>query len=201
MFKNKRIIQTLTLLLLLTLGFSGCKSKFEKLRASNDTARKYQEAIRLYNDGKYNKALVLFDDLVKRFRGRPEAEDLNYYFAFTNYKLRDYTTARYQFKNFTDTYPGSPRAEECLFMAAYCYYLESPVYSLDQDNTLKAIEALHLYINVIANIDRAEEAAGLIADLSGKLERTSLQNAKIYQVIGDNKAAVIAIVNSLCAFP
>ena len=201
MFKNKRIIQTLTLLLLLTLGFSGCKSKFEKLRASNDTARKYQEAIRLYNDGKYNKALVLFDDLVKRFRGRPEAEDLNYYFAFTNYKLRDYTTARYQFKTFTDTYPGSPRAEECRFMAAYCYYLESPVYSLDQDNTLKAIEALQLFINIYPDSERAEEAAGLIADLRGKLERKSFENSKIYLDIGDYMAAVIAIDNSLRDYP
>src|SRR5690606_19390086 len=102
MFKNKRIVQMLAIMLISLIGLSGCKSKFEKLRASNDTARQYQEAIRLYNAKKYNKALILFDDLVKKFRGRPEAEDLNYYFAFTNYHLKDYTTARYQFRNFTD---------------------------------------------------------------------------------------------------
>lgn len=201
MFKNKRIIQTLAILLLVAIGFSGCKSKFEKLRAGNDTARKYQEAIRLYNNGKYTKALVLFDDLVKLYRGRPEAEDLNYYFAFTNYKLGDYTTARYNFKSFTDTYPGSPRAEECRYMGAYCYYLESPVYSLDQDNTLKAIEALQLFINIYPESDRAEEASGLINTLRDKLERKSYENAKLYLDIEDYLAAVIAFDNSLRDYP
>ena len=201
MFKNKRIVQMLAILLLAVMGMSGCKSKFEKLRASNDTARKYQEAIKLYNNKKYSKALILFDDLVKKYRGRPEAEDLNYYFAFTNYKLRDYTTARYQFKNFTDTYPNSSRAEECRYMGAYCYYLESPVYSLDQDNTLKAIEALQLFINIYPESERATEAADLITDLRGKLERKSYENAKIYLDIGDYLAAVIAFDNSLRDFP
>lgn len=201
MFKNKRIVQMIAILLFAVMGMSGCKSKFEKLRASNDTARKYQEAIKLYNNKKYSKALILFDDLVKRYRGRPEAEDLNYYFAFTNYQLKDYTTARFQFKNFTDTYPNSPRAEECRFMGAYCYYLESPVYSLDQDNTLKAIEALQLFINIYPDSERAEEAANLIADLRGKLERKSYENSKIYLDIGDYLAAVLAFDISLRDYP
>jgi len=201
MFKNKRIIQTLAMLLLVAAAFSGCKSRFEKLRASNDTGRKYQEAIRLYNNGKYNKALVLFDDLIKLYRGRQEAEDLNYYYAFTNYKLGDYTTARYQFKSFTDTYPGSPKAEECRYMAAYCYYLESPHYSLDQDNTLKAIESLQLFLNIYPESDRAEEAAGYISDLRDKLERKSYENAKLYLNMGDYLAAVIAFENSLRDYP
>ena len=191
----------LAIMLISLIGLSGCKSKFEKLRASNDTARQYQEAIRLYNAKKYNKALILFDDLVKKFRGRPEAEDLNYYFAFTNYHLKDYTTARYQFRNFTDTYPNSPRAEECRYMAAYCYYLESPVYSLDQANTLKAIESLQLFINIYPESERAEEAAKLIDDLRGRLERKSYENSKIYLDIGDYLAAVIAFDNSLRDFP
>ena len=201
MFKNKRIVQMIAILLISVIGISGCKSKFEKLRASNDTARQYQEAIRLYNAKKYSKALILFDDLVKKFRGRPEAEDLNYYFAFTNYHLRDYTTARYQFKNFTDTYPNSPRAEECRYMSAYCYYLESPVYSLDQANTLKAIESLQLFINIYPESDRAEEASKLIDDLRGRLERKSYENSKMYLDIGDYLAAVIAFDNSLRDFP
>lgn len=201
MFKNKRIVQTLAILMLAVVGFSGCKSKFEKLRASNDTGRKYQEAIRYYNEGKFPKALVLFDDLVQRYRGRPEAEDLNYYFAYTNFQLKDYTTARYQFQSFAEMYPGSQRAEECRYMAAYCYYLESPVYSLDQSNTLKAIEALQLFINIYPESERAEEAANLIDNLRAKLERKSYENSKIYLDIGDYLAAVIAFDNSLRDYP
>ena len=86
MFKNKSLA-ILSLFILFTVVFTGCKSKFEKLRASTDVAKKYQEAIRLYNNKDYSKALVLFDDLVQRYRGRSESEDLYYYYAYTNYKL------------------------------------------------------------------------------------------------------------------
>jgi outer membrane protein assembly factor BamD len=201
MFKNKRIIRVAVIMLLAVMGITGCKSKFEKLRASNDTARKYQEAIKLYNNKKYSKALILFDDLIQRFRGQAEAEDLYYYHAYTNYRLKDYLTARHQFMTFVNTYPNSARAEECRFMSAYCYYLEAPVYTLDQSNTQKAIESLQLFINLYPDSERAEEAAGLIDELRDRLERKSYENAKLYLDIGDYQSAVIAFENSLRDYP
>lgn len=200
MFKNKGLA-VLSLFILFTIVFTGCKSRFEKLRASTDVAKKYQEAIRLYNKKDYSKALILFDDLVQRYRGRAESEDLYYYYAYTNYQLKDYLSARYHFKTFADTYPSSPKAEECRFLAAYCYYLDSPNYSLDQDNTYKAIESLQLFINLYPKSERVAEASKLIADLRDKLERKSFENAKLFLDIGDYQAAVIAFKNSAKDFP
>jgi len=128
MFKNK-VLTLLSLFIIILIVFTSCKSRFEKLRASTDYAKKYQEAIRLYNKKDYSKALVLFDDLVQRYRGRAESEDLFYYYAYTNYKLKDYLSARYHFKTFSDTYPSSAKAEECRFLTAYCFYLDSPNFS------------------------------------------------------------------------
>jgi outer membrane protein assembly factor BamD len=199
MFKNKQIF-TYCFILLFTV-FAGCKSKFEKLQQSNNTSKKYQEALRLYNKGDYNKALVLFDGLLTAYRGRAEAEDLTYYHAYTNYKLKDYTTARYQFKVFADTYPNSPKAEESRFISAYCYYLESPKFTLDQDNTLRAIDAMQLFINLYPKSERVAEASKLIANLRDKLEMKSFANAKLFYDIGDYKSAVIAFKNSLRDFP
>ncbi|WP_353134654.1 outer membrane protein assembly factor BamD [Pseudopedobacter sp.] len=191
----------LGLILIIGLSITSCKSKFEKLRESSDTGRKYQEAIKLYNKKDYNKALTLFDDLVQRYRGRSEAEDLYYYYAYTNYKLKDYVSARYHFKTFADTYPSSPKAEECRFMTAYCMYLESPVYSLDQDNTYKAIESFQLFLNLYPQSERAAEASKLIESLRDKLEQKSFANAKLFLDIGDYQAAVIAFRNSIKDFP
>ena len=200
MFKNKSLT-ILSFILLITIVFTSCKSKFEKLRTSTDTARKYQEAIKLYNNKDYAKALILFDDLVQRYRGRAESEDLYYYYAYTNYKLKDFLSARYHFKTFADTYPSSPKAEECRFLAAYCYYLDSPNYSLDQDNTYKAIESLQLFINLYPKSDRVAEASKLILDLRDKLEQKSYENAKLFIDIGDYQSAVIAFKNSTRDFP
>jgi outer membrane protein assembly factor BamD len=180
---------------------ASCKSKYEKLKASNDNAKKYAEAIKLYNKKEYTKALGLFDGLVTRYRGYAEAEELFYDYAYTNYKLKDYTSARYHFKNFADTYPSSARAEECRFMSAYCYYLDSPIFSLDQDNTNKAIDALQLFINLYPKSDRVAEASKLIQNLRDKLEEKAYANAKLYLTISDYQAAVIAFGNVLRDFP
>ncbi len=203
MFKAKRLI---LLIFIASLGTAGCKSRFEKLKESNDVAKKYQEGIRLYNDKNYSKALILFEDLSQKYRGRAQAEDLNYYYAYTLYRLKDYTTARYQFKSFAETYPSSRNAEEARFMGAYCYYLESPIFSLDQINTYKAIDALQLFINLYPTSERATTAAKYIADLRGKLEEKAFENAKLYLTTGpanpDNyRAAVIAFKNAQRDFP
>jgi len=203
MFKVKHLI---ILVFVAALGIAGCKSRFEKLRASNDVAKKYQEALRLYNKRDYSKALVLFEDLSQKYRGRAEAEDLNYYYAYTLYRLSDYTTARYQFKSFAETYPASKNAEEARYMGAYCFYLESPNFSLDQENTYKAIDALQLFINLYPTSDRAAAAGKYIATLRGKLEDKAFENAKMYLTTGpsnvDNyRAAVIALKNAQRDYP
>lgn len=203
MFKVKHLI---ILVFVAALGIAGCKSRFEKLRASNDVAKKYQEAIRLYNKRDYSKALILFEELAQKYRGREQAEDLNYYYSYTLYRLQDYTTARYQFKSFADTYPASKNAEEARYMAAYCYYLESPNFSLDQENTLKAIDALQLFINLYPTSERAAAASKYIGTLRGKLEDKAFENAKMYLTTGpsnvDNyRAAVIALRNAQRDFP
>lgn len=200
MLKNKSLV-ILSFILLFTIVFTGCKSKFEKVRLSTDVAKKYQEGIRLYNKKDYAKALILFEDLTQRYRGRTEAEDLNYYYAYTNYKLKDFLSARYQFKNFAETYPSSAKAEECRFLVAYCYYLDSPNYSLDQSNTYKAIESLQFFINLYPKSERVAEASKLILDLRDKLELKSFENAKLFLDIEDYQAAVIAFRNSTKDFP
>ena len=203
MFINSRITAWIAGVFLVVM-VAGCKSRFEKLRASNNIAQKYQEALKYYNNKKYSKALILFDDLGQRYRGQAEAEDLYYYTAYTNYYLRDYTSARFHFKQFTDTYPNSARAEECRYMGAYCYFLESPKVGLDQEYTYRAIEALQLFINLYPDSERAQEAAGLIDELRDKLETKAFNNAKLYLDMGlqdDYRAAVIAFDNVLSQFP
>ena len=204
MFKIKHLlILSFTIII---LSISGCKSRFEKLRLSNDVSKKYQEGIRLYNKKDYSKALILFEGLAQKYRGTAEAEDLNYYYAFTLYRLKDYTTARFKFKEFADTYPNSKNAEECRYYGAYCYYLDSPESSLDQENTYKAIDALQLFINFYPKSERAVQAAQYIATLRDRLETKAFDNAKLYYDLGGYdityyKSAVVALKNAQVEFP
>ena len=195
MFLNRRIVILLVSLICLVF-VTGCKSKFEKLRASNNIAMKYQEAIKFYEKKKYTKALALFDDLMIKYRGQAEAEDLYYYTAYTNYRIKDYTSARYHFKQFAITYPNSPRAEECRFMSAYCYFVDSPRSTLDQENSRKAIDELQLFVNLYPDSERAKEASDLIQKLRDKLEIKAFENAKLYYKFLMFKSQYLFAVNS-----
>ena len=189
------------ILLALIFAVAGCKTKYEKLKASNDNAKKFQEGKRLYDKKEYSKALGLFETLLTRYRGQDGAVDLFYYNAYTNYRLKDYTAAAYHFKDFATSYPSNPRAEECRFLAAYCYYLDAPVFSLDQENTMKCIESLQLFINLYPKSDKVAEASKLIQNLRDRLEQKAYANAKMYLTIGENQAAVIAFGNMLRDYP
>ncbi len=189
------------ILLVLIFAVAGCKTKYEKLKASNDNAKKFQEGKKLYDKKEYSKALGLFETLLTRYRGQDGAVDLFYYNAYTNYRLKDYTAAAYHFKDFATSYPSDPRAEECRFLTAYCYYLDAPVYSLDQENTLKCIESLQLFINLYPKSDKVAEASKLIQNLRDRLELKAYANAKMYLTIGENQSAVIAFGNMLRDYP
>jgi outer membrane protein assembly factor BamD len=189
------------LLIVLICAVGGCKSKYEKLKASNDNQKKYQEGLRLYNKKEYSKALGLFEPLLTRYRGNEVAVDLFYYNAMANYYLKDYTSAAYHFKEFATSYPSDSRAEECRFLTAYCYYLDAPVFSLDQENTMRCIESLQLFINLYPKSNRVAEASKLIQNLRDRLEEKAYANAKLYLTIGENQAAVIAFNNMLRDYP
>jgi len=200
MFKKQRAIIA-GLLISSVLVFAGCKSSYEKLKDSNDRAKQYQQAVKYYNKKDYTKALELFELLMPKYRGLPEAEDLFYFNAYANYNSKDYTSAQYHFKNFADSYPTSARAEECRYMSAYCFYLDSPNASLDQTNTTKAIETLQLFINLYPKSERSVEAGKLIQNLRDKLEAKAYNNARLYLDIGDYLSAVMAFNNALRDYP
>jgi outer membrane protein assembly factor BamD len=189
------------LLIVLLFAVVGCKSKYEKLKASNDNAKKYQEGLKYYNKKDYVKALGLFETLTTQYRGHDGAELLFYYYAYCNYMLKDYTAAAYSFKQFADTYPSNEKAEECRFLAAYCYYLDAPNFSLDQENTSKAIDRLQLFINLYPKSDRVAEANKLIQVLHSRLEEKSYANSKLYYTLTEYQSAVIAMNNTLRDYP
>jgi outer membrane protein assembly factor BamD len=203
MVLNRRIIAALFGLFVLITVVS-CKSKFEKIKTSNNIGQIYQEAIKYFNARKYEKAGTLFELVKTHYRARPEAEDLYFYIAQNSFNMKDYATARYHFEEFSSNYPNSARAEEARYMGAYCLYLESPRSSLDQTYTYRAINALQLFINYYPASERVGNATELIDELRDRLERKAFENAKLYLDMGlqdDYRAAVIAFDNVLRDFP
>ncbi|MBN4081646.1 outer membrane protein assembly factor BamD [bacterium AH-315-C07] len=188
------------LALLLLVCFSSCSS-YQKLLKSNNYDEKYEKAKEFYNKEDFLRALPLFEELVNIYKGTDKAEKLYYYFAYCHYGMGDLTMATYHFKNFAETYSTSEFAEECQFMYAKCYKLTSPVPSLDQTSTRKAIEAFQLFINMYPESDKIVQCNEHIDNLRFKLEEKAFDNAKLYFKLGNYKASVVTLNNVLKDFP
>lgn len=187
-------------LIILLIAFTSC-SKYNRLLKSSDLNKKYDAAIAYYDNKDYAKSLSLLEELVSVYRGTAKAEKIMYYYAYATYSSGDYLLAGYHFNNFVKTFPSSDKTEECAYMNAYCYYLESPKYSLDQTDTKNAIKELQSFINKYPNSTRREECNSLIMRLRAKMEMKYFEIAKQYYFLEDYKASIVSIENLLKDYP
>lgn len=184
-----------------SLLLGACKSEFEKIRSSGDVSRIYAKALEYYEAEEYQKAQSLFELIISSYRGKQEAEEIYYKYAYTYYHLGQYILASYYFKNFSNTYGASSLREEADFMSAYSNYQLSPTFRLDQSYTEQAIEGFQLFVNTYPNSTRVEECNRLIDEMRKKLERKAYESAKLYFDIRDYQAAIQSFDNVLKDFP
>jgi outer membrane protein assembly factor BamD len=192
--------KNLFILLIFSVLASGC-SNYNRVLKGTNVDQKLELAIELYKKRDYYKALPLFEELITMLRGTRKAEQTYYYYAYTNYQLGDFQSAAYDFENFTRTFPSSELTEECAFMVAYCYFEDSPEYSLDQTNTYKAINELQLFADKYQGSSRIPECNRLIDLLRAKLETKTYETAKLYFNMESYNAAITTFKNLLNDFP
>ena len=185
----------------MSLLLSACKSEFEKIRSSGDVSRIYTKALEYYDQEEYQKAQSLFELIISSYRGKKEAEDIYFKYAYTYYYLGQYILASYYFKNFSNTYGASDLREEADFMSAYSNYQLSPTFRLDQTYTNQAIDGFQLFVNTYPNSSRVEECNRLIDELRNKLERKAYESAKLYFDLREYQAAIQTFDNVLKDFP
>ena len=189
-----------TLILFLGLTSVSC-SDYQKLLNSDDTPTKYKEAEVYYNNGEYRKANRLLEQILPKYRGKPQAQRVIFFFADSYFQTKSYYLAAYQYENFVKTFPKSDRVQEATFKAAKSYYYQSPRFSLDQEDTYTAIEKLQVFLNLYPDSEFAEEANQMIGELQEKLEKKDFEIAKQYYTIRDYKAAIKANENFISTYP
>ena len=180
---------------------SCASSKHKKLLKSSDHDAKYEAAVKAYNEKDYFHSTQLFENLLLYYRGRDKAEAVNLYYAKSLLGSGNYYSAGYQFENFVRWFPFSKDAQEALFQAAYCKYLESPSYSLDQTLTKESLQQFQSFINKYPSSPRVKEANAYMDLLREKLIRKDYENAYNYYKTGNFQSAQFALKNFLNAYP
>lgn len=195
----KNSIVVLLLTVLLSVGFVSCKQ--QQALKSTDIEFKYKMAMELYDKKDYYRALQLFDQLVPIFKGNVRNEDILFKYANCYLKQEDYILAAYYFKRFASTFPYSQYAEEAAYYSAYCHYLNSPYYSLDQTDTYSALNELHTFVKLYPNSELMPDVNKMVDELRGKLERKAYEIVRLYYRMNKYNASVTSINTYLNDFP
>ncbi|RZJ70199.1 outer membrane protein assembly factor BamD [Flavobacterium sp.] len=189
------------LILILASAFAVSCSEYQKALKSEDSGVKYAQAEKKYEQGKYSKAIRLFEQLAPNYKGKPQAEKMFYMFAQSYYKTEQYYLSGYQFETFAAGYPRSEKAEEAAYLSAKSYAKLSSRYSLDQTDTDKAVDKLQAFIDKYPDSEYLKEANETMKGLREKLEKKAYEIAYGYNKISDYKSAITAFDNFVADFP
>lgn len=181
--------------------FSSCTTEFEKARSSNNPAEILSKAHEYYGEESYLNAQTLYELAIQYYRGKKEAEELFFKYAYTFYHLGEYISAAHYFNSFATTFYNSVHKEEAAFMAAYSHYQLSPNFKLDQSYSQKAIEAFQEFTNNFPESERVPECNQLIDEMRKKLEKKAFAQGKLYYDTGQFQAAVVSFQNMLNTYP
>src|SRR5690606_16827758 len=188
-------------LLLLALVLASSCSEYQKVLKNTDVKPKYDLAEKLYNEGDYKRAIRLFEQIAPQYVGKPQGERVMFFFADSYFKNRDYYLSGYQFERFVKSYPRSEKVQEASFMDAKSHYMLSPVYSLDQTETDKALSKLQVFINTYPDSEYFDQANALAAELTTKKEKKELEIAKQFNKLGEfNLPILISAITALDNF-
>lgn len=183
-------IKKILLLFLITLS-SACNN-YNKLLKSTNYELKLEKANHYYEKKNYVRAQQLYEELIPVFKGSDKSEEIYYRYTWTHFYTGDYALAQFHFKNFVRQFPESPKTEECYFMNGYCYYLNSPPYSLDQTATINAIKEMQGFIDNFPESKFIDSANVIIDKLHHKLEKKEYEILKQYRMLDDYKAVITA---------
>jgi outer membrane protein assembly factor BamD len=188
---------------IITLSFLiiSCNDYQKLLNSSESEVDKYTAAETYYNNGEYRRANSLIEQIIPSYRGKPQGERLVYFFANSYFETKLYYSAATQFENFIKSYPNSQRIQEAYFMEAKSYYMLSPLYTLDQEDTYTGIDKFQIFINRFPDSEYVAEAIELIDELQNKLEKKEFEIAKQYYTIRDYNSAIKSIDNFIADNP
>ena len=169
-----------SILFVLSLVLFGACGPFTKLEKSTNWEELYNGANKYYQEGEYNKAIILYEKVLPVIKGSEKAEMAEYNYANCHFKTKRYIESAGYFNTFYKTYNRSALAEEALFMHAYSVYLDAPDYNLDQQSSKEAVSAIQQFVGRFPASASYERAMDMLKDLESRFEEKAYSEAEMY---------------------
>ena len=168
---------------------------------SNDPQYAYEQALMLYEKGKWNQASSLFEACRHVYQASPREDSLAYYNAHCKFKEHKWDEASTLLDDHRRRFGRSPFAEDVEGMYALCYYYMSPSPERDQTVTTQAIVAITEFMSRYPESMYSVEFSDMLQELMDRLMEKSYLNAYTYYKIGRYKSAIVAFKNAIRQFP
>lgn len=186
--------------MLLALLLGGC-SGINALLKSGKPDLIYSKALEYYENGKWQRASTLFENVQHYYTGTSREDSILYFNARCKFKSFDYETASTLLDDFRRKFGRSPFIEDAEGMYALCFFKLSPEPSRDQTITGQAIIAINEFMSRYPNSDKIENFTELNKILTERLHEKSYINAYTYYKTGRYKSAIVALKNALKQYP
>ncbi len=190
-------IFTKWLLPLIAIGFiTGCAKQADITTMEPDAAYRYLE--HKYEKADYLAAVDGFDYYTLNYSGSSLVDSAQFLLAMSHFKLKEYLLAADAFNELVRRFPRSSLVAEAMFQAGFSYWKLSPKYALDQEYTLKAIDALQGFIDYFPErSSRVRDAQELIGQCRAKLAHKEYSSGIIYIKTKDYRSAEIYLKSVL----
>ena len=183
--KIKLVILSLSFLFLL----AGCSATVDT--STLEAPERIEYAIKLYNDGDYDMALLELEAFIMQYPGSEFTDKAQYYLGMARFNKKQYIIAASEFSRLIRLMTASSFLAEAQYMLAECYYQLSPKYPLDQIYTKQAIQEFQAFLDVFSKDDRVAEAEAKIKELNDKLAQKEFHGAYIYEKLEYYNAAIL----------
>ncbi len=194
------VMKWIFLLLTLVTLLSSCNS-YNRILKSDDYESKFNEANRLYDSGKYDRCVALYEQVYQRSPRSPQGEVAFYRLGKACYAVEDWYLASYYLAAFPSKFPYSPKVEETTFLAAVCAVQNSPEVSLDQHETEVALNELQNFVTRFPNSELLDTCNTIMDKLRFKLETKDMMTVRLYSKTENYRAAVVSGEQFLDNYP
>lgn len=173
----------------LILGAAGCAStpRFQGMAAADLYALGQRE----YEEEEYEDAIEALDRLLLSFPDFPQAAEARFLLAEAYFADEQYLVAVDEFVRFLDRHRGHAKGPEAALGACRAQAALSPISQRDQTYTLTAVSVCRNVVSDYPGQEVAQEAAGIVNDLRGKLAKKEYDNGEQYFRLGAYFSAII----------
>lgn len=184
------------MLLAVSMIFMGC-SGYNQLLKSGTIDQKYTEAFKLYDAGKYPKAITLFTNILPNLQGASQEDTILFHVGMAHYKRGDWEMSSQYFNEYRNKFARTGYTRNAEYYYAMSFYNLSLNPEKDQTQTRLAISSFNEYMNRYpsdtANVDIEQR----VEDLNAKLYQKTFLNSALYYKLGHYNSAITALKTAL----